>query len=375
MAFEKIGIDLIGFPRGKLGIGEQLRSLLRLAIKAGYKINVIDCYHESDEIENDHSEFDEFISNEFKYPLRIYSLTQNHLAALIYRYGTQYFNNAMNIFHLAWEFESRPTQLDFVLKFSEQIWGISDFTSKSFVNDFGITVKTMHNSVEIPKFEKKSRKYFGIPEDKFLFCFSFDFNSWLTRKNPTAVIEAFKKAFPFNSNVGLVIKVSNVNEQSSLWSKIFESINDCNSIYIINEVLERDVLFSLFDNCDSYVSLHRSEGFGLGIAENMLLGKPVICTSYSGNIDFCNQKNSYLVDYELVKVVEGEYPFSDGCNWAEPSVDSASKLMKEVYENKEMANLKMLQAKQDIERDFSIESLAKTFEKHIECFIESRNSV
>ena len=369
---QNIGIDFIGFPKGKLGVGDQLRSLMRLALHNGYKINAIDCFHPSDRLVNDHQEFSEFVTNEFKYHLRIYSLTQNHIAALIYRYGTKFFDNNMNIFHLAWEFEQRPTKLEAALHFGDEIWGISSFTAKAFVNNLNIPVFTMPNSVDMPQINKKPRSYFGLPEDKFLFCFSFDTNSWLTRKNPFACIQAFKEAFPQASLVGLVIKISNSNPESPLWVKLLEMVKNVEGIYIINEVLEKSVLYSLFDCCDAYISLHRSEGFGLGMAENMLLGKPVICTGFSGNMDFCTADNSYLVDYKITDVKQGEYVFAEGFKWADPSVESAALLMKDVFENHKRAKQKGDLAKMYLTQHFSTEALAKQFDTLVQNFITKR---
>lgn len=367
-----IGIDFVGFPKGKLGIGDQLRSLMRLALHNGYKINAIDCFHSSDRVVNDHQEFSEFVTSEFKYPLRIYSLTQNHIAALIYRFGTQFFDNGMNIFHLAWEFEQRPMQLDHALRFADEIWTISNFTANAFGNNYGIPVFTMHNSVDIQEFNKKPRREFGLPEDRFLFCFSFDMNSWLTRKNPFACIQAFEKAFSGNPLAGLVIKISNVNPESPLWAKLLEMVKHVEGIYIINAVLERPVLCALYDCCDAYISLHRSEGFGIGIAENMQLGKPVICTGFSGNMDFCTANNAYLVDYEVVDVRKGEYSFAEGFKWAEPSIESAALLMKDVFENRPRAKLKAAVAKANIRQNFSTEALAKQFDGLVQCFLSKR---
>jgi hypothetical protein len=81
------------------------------------------------------------------------------------------------------------------------------------------------------------------------------------------------------------------------------------------------------------VSLHRSEGFGLTMAEAMYLGKPVIATAYSGNLDFMTDENSYLVDYELVPIGADAAPYPPGGEWAEPDVEHAARLMRRVFED------------------------------------------
>lgn len=366
---EKPGIDIIGFPKGQLGIGEQTRSLARVAMAAGYKINLIDLYHPTDRIKNDDMEFQSLIGDTFKFPIRIYSITQNLAAALIYRNGINFYDSTHNIFHFAWEFSQRPTELDSILRFADEIWGISTFTSSSFQNPFGIPVKTMPNSILPLSFVRRTRDYFGLPSDKFLFSCAFDFNSYLTRKNPMAVLEAFLKAFGDDPKVGLVIKTSYSEKGNPHWASMMQQIQAHKNIHIIDTVLSKEDIYALYDSCNAYISLHRSEGFGLGIAENMLLEKPVICTGYSGNMDFCSPETSFIVDFSLVKVPDGDYPFSKDCLWAEPAIDSAVKQMRYVIENQNESALLAKKGKKVIVDHFSPTALSHKFNALMESFV------
>jgi glycosyltransferase involved in cell wall biosynthesis len=92
-------------------------------------------------------------------------------------------------------------------------------------------------------------------------------------------------------------------------------------------------MYDLIKVCDCYISLHRAEGFGLGMAEAMYLGKPVIATAYSGNLDFMNEENSCLVDYELIEVKDGEYPYASGQVWADPNIRTARSFMRRIFED------------------------------------------
>lgn len=370
-----LGIDIIGFPRGKLGIGDQVRSLVKMSIINGYEVNLIDCIHPTDNIINDHMEYNHLISNTFKYPIRIYSLTQNHIAALIYRFGVNFFDCKNNIFQLAWEFDERPTQLDTALKFADEIWGISSFTSKAFENNYGIPVETMHNAVELPALYDCTRDNFNLPVDLYLFCFSFDFNSWTTRKNPGAVIEAFKLSGLNKKGAGLVIKVSNVNTFSEEWINFLHDIKYIDNIYVINKTMDKPDVISLFRCCDCYVSLHRSEGFGMGMAENMLLGKPVICTGFSGNMDFCNDDNAYIVDYSIVVSSESDYTFSEGFKWADPDIKSSASKMINVFDNQSKAKEKGQKAMNYINKKFTPAALAPHFDDLIQNFLERKKLI
>jgi hypothetical protein len=96
-------------------------------------------------------------------------------------------------------------------------------------------------------------------------------------------------------------------------------------------------LGALMAAADCYVSLHRSEGFGLTMAESMILGKPVIATGYSGNLDFMTEQNSFLVPYSWASVPKGAEPYPEGARWADPDLDAAASLMRNVFESPDLA--------------------------------------
>jgi glycosyltransferase involved in cell wall biosynthesis len=185
------------------------------------------------------------------------------------------------------------------------------------------------------KSQRQARAHFGLPEQAKLFCFSFDLNSYIERKNPQACVEAFLLAFTqdeySDAAVGLVIKVHSPTQPNEAWDNLKAlAAQDCR-IHIIEQTLDRSELLALYQTCDCYVSLHRAEGFGRGLAEALQLGLRVICTGYSGNLDFCHAPQAELVDYRLVKVGHTQYPHAKGQYWAEPSVAHAAQLMQKVF--------------------------------------------
>jgi glycosyltransferase involved in cell wall biosynthesis len=184
-------------------------------------------------------------------------------------------------------------------------------------------------SVVLPAIPNLGRGHFRIPADKYLFFFAFDFYSYIDRKNPFAVVAAFKMAFPQgNERAGLIIKAMNGKESSENWKRLVNDIGGDKRIILINETMDKTKLLGLVSECDCYVSLHRSEGLGLGPMEAMLMGKPVIVTNYSGNTDYAKPDNSCLVDYSLVPVKEGQYVFHENQVWADPDVSHAAWHMK-----------------------------------------------
>jgi glycosyltransferase involved in cell wall biosynthesis len=236
----------------------------------------------------------------------------------------------------------------------DEIWAPSRFIQLAFQEKTKKPVLHMPLCVSLPPFERRSKGFFGLPDNHYLFLFAFDFSSYVDRKNPMGAIRAFHVAFPNRAeSVGLVIKVMNVDKRSEKWKQIIKLVNRDPRIFILDVQMSRADVLALFDACDAFISLHRSEGFGRGPAEAMLMGKPVIATNYSGNTDFMNEGNSYPVRYDLVPVGEGEYPFAHGQVWAEPDISDAAVNMRAIADDPDAAARKGFVARQFIQDNFS----------------------
>jgi glycosyltransferase involved in cell wall biosynthesis len=173
-----------------------------------------------------------------------------------------------------------------------------------------------------------SRKSLGLPDKPFLFLFVFDFNSYLARKNPQAVIAAFQQAFPQgDASVGLVLKTMNSRPNEEAWDDFARQCAADPRIVLLNHTLDRALVLGLVNACDAYVSLHRAEGFGRTLAEAMLLGKPVVGTDFSGSTDFLTTMTGYPVKWRKKMLKTGDYPFietGEGAYWADPDIDHAA---------------------------------------------------
>ena len=157
------------------------------------------------------------------------------------------------------------------------------------------------------------RSEFGLADDAYTFLFTFNFNSYVARKNPLGTIAAFRAAFPdMTQPVALVLKPTNADKTGERMREVQAAIGGDPRIQVIDRAMSRDEIFGLESVIDSYVSLHRSEGFGLGLAESMFLGKPVIGTAYSGNLEFMDETNSLLVDYRLIARRRPRVPIPGG---------------------------------------------------------------
>jgi glycosyltransferase involved in cell wall biosynthesis len=178
----------------------------------------------------------------------------------------------------------------------------------------------------------------------------FDMHSYVERKNPHAVIEAYRRAFePRARQTQLVIKASHLEAYPDAAARLSADLESVGGILISNS-MNRSELSMLFAACDGYLSLHRCEGFGLTIAEAMVLGKPVVATGYSGNMDFMNASNSYPVRYRLTELDRDHGPYRRGTHWADPDLDHAAELMRQVFEQRGDARQKGITAAADIAR-------------------------
>jgi glycosyltransferase involved in cell wall biosynthesis len=189
-----------------------------------------------------------------------------------------------------------------------------------------------------------TRKDLGLPEDSCIFVFHFDAHSTFARKNPWAIIRAFGRAFDASERSGpvrLVLKTINLSRcPPAAGERLTQEMRAVNGI-LLDLDLSREEMASLIARSDVYVSLHCSEGFGLGIAEAMLAGRPAIATAYSGNLDFMTHQNSCLVGYRLIPVTTSEIHFNPGMEivyepeqlWAQADIGQAARWMRMLYEN------------------------------------------
>jgi len=235
-----------------------------------------------------------------------------------------------------WEFDSIPDSwLDAAAKVDE-VWTATEFVAKGLRDRLSIPVRTIFPGVALGAYQERERKYFGLKDGSFTFLFTFHMMSVMERKNPLGLINAFKAAFSPQDDVTLVLKTS-FGDRHPAQLKELRAAAEGHSIVVIDQVYSPDEVLSLMDACDAYVSLHRSEGLGLTMAEAMLMGKPVIATNYSGNVDFMSEEDSLLVPYKLVKLGRPIPPYDEKLEWAEPSTEHAAQLMRRLYEDRAWA--------------------------------------
>jgi glycosyltransferase involved in cell wall biosynthesis len=264
-----------------------------------------------------------------------------------------------------WELENVPDEWVKAAELVNEIWSPTQFVADAMRRRMPKPVLHMLPGVEVGPIEDIDRASLNVPENDYVFLFMFDLHSQIHRKNPVAVFRAFREAFRADDAATLIIKTSGGDTQPADLALLRETIHGPNVI-LVDEMMTRPRAYGLIAMSDCFVSLHRAEGFGLGIAEAMLLAKPVIATGYSGNLDFMDRTNSLLVDYERVEIKEDRPIYPRGEFWAEPSVEQAAAYMREVYERPADARARAERALPGVERLLSLEAAGRRMRTRLE---------
>ena len=270
-----------------------------------------------------------------------------------------------------WELSDTSTIHDCGLSAMNEIWVASEYLRDIYRKRVSVPIYVMGQAIETKVAEHNlTRTTFNLPEDAYMFLFSFDAGSVVERKNPLAAVQAFRKAFPAHTeNTILVLKTRNLDaiptdRDRDHWQRAVEIAATDRRIHIIDRTMSSAELTGLLSVCDSYISLHRSEGFGYGPAEAMGMGKPVITTAYSGVTDFCTSKTALLVDYKLERVPRGAYPYMDESReyyWAAPDIDHAAHQMRRLYENPRSGDQTGQCGREFIGERYSLEALQRRY--------------
>jgi glycosyltransferase involved in cell wall biosynthesis len=261
-----------------------------------------------------------------------------------------------NIGFWAWELEEFPNRWLPAFRFFHEIWTPSAFCQAAIGRKSLIPVIRMPHAIQLERCHPTDRSSFGIPSDSIVFIAIFDLLSIFERKNPLGVIAAFRQAFAGSSKCHLLLKINHAEQRPAEMARIREAASGL-PVTFVDRTIDRSHVLGLIQMSDCLVSLHRSEGFGLTIAEAMYLSKPVIVTAYSGNVDFTNTDNSFLVDYDLVRVPKGCDPYDEGALWAEPRLDVAARQMRLVATDPSVRNLRARTGRDYIRAQFSPEAV------------------
>lgn len=360
------GINLIGYSRAEMGIGESCRIAAKNLEAGQISFDVLNFKGMNSARMSDltwaHKEVEKPRHN-----VNLFHLNAEQMVEVYAGFGGSLFEGRYSIGYWHWELPDFPDEWIESFRMVNEVWVPSTFVADAVAMKSPVPVVKIPHSVEVVITEYKDRSYFSLPDNTFLFCFMYDMKSHQERKNPQASIRAFTMSFqPEDMSVGLVIKVNGAQKDAVELEEIYKLIGAHRNIYLIVETLSRNDVNCLVSLIDCFVSLHRSEGFGLGLAEAMYLGKPTIGTNWSSNIDFMNHHNSCLVDYKLQQLEQNYGPYKAYQYWAEASVEHASYYMKKLVEDKEYYNRIASAGQKFIQTHYSPKAIGKLIQKRLD---------
>lgn len=347
------GVNILGYIHGQFGLAEAARSYARALIENGVPVALRDIDLDLPHGWDDHA-LDAYIDNDVPHPVSIIFVNPDYLAPALRQIGAAKLQGRHLIACWFWELETIPDSWLPALALVDEILVATTFVEQAVRRVTDKPVLRVPMPLGTIEDSGLQRADFGLAQGTFVFLVTFDFSSRMERKNPEAAIRAFRAAFPpQRRDVQLLVKSSNGYRFPHWIKRILDLAMGDDRIVIRDDVIEREHLNALQRCCDAYVSLHRAEGFGMGLAECMAIGKPVISTAWSGNMEFMDAQSAALVDYTLVPLADGEYPGGEGQRWADADVDQAAAWMRRLVDEPGLAAELGLRGKEKIEATLS----------------------
>lgn len=373
----RLGINIVGWITAELGVGESARCMIRAADAASIPSALVPLKLNCKNRLGDNT-FTARLQDSNPYDVNIVHIDPPAARDIDHHHGRGFRAGKYNIAYFAWELPEFPDNWVPSFDYFDEVWCPSDFSAAAIAMKSPIPVLTMPHAISLgstgvpPANMPELRARFGLPRDAFLFLTLFDLNSYSARKNPRAAIEAFRQAAlpPATSTqpggAALVIKVQNVAGNEADFAALQASVRDLTATALLTETLSRADITALETACDCFVSLHRSEGFGLAVAESMLLGKPVISTDWSATAEFVTAENGCPVRAHLVTLEQNHGPYAKGSTWAEPDPAHAAEYMRALFADRALAAKLGAAARATISTRFSPATIGARYRKRLE---------
>lgn len=329
----RLGLNIVGFLTAELGVGESARCMVRAADAVGIPTALVPLKLNCKNRLADRT-FADRLQEANPHDVNVIHVDPPASRDIDHHHGPDFRRGRYNVAYFAWELPEFPDTWVPSFDYYDEIWCPSDFTAAAIAMKSPLPVLTMPHAIELtpptaPTAELRAR--FGLPRDAFLFLTLFDLNSYAARKNPRAAVEAFRRSGLAGPAAVLVIKVQNVAGNEADFTALQASVRDLAGTVLLTETFSRADITALQAACDCFVSLHRSEGFGLAVAECMLLGKPVISTDWSATAEFVTPETGCPVRAPLVTLEQSHGPYAKGATWADPEPAHAAEHMRRLF--------------------------------------------
>ncbi|SEM26970.1 MULTISPECIES: glycosyltransferase family 4 protein [unclassified Butyrivibrio] len=351
------GINLIGYARGDFGLGESCRLVAEAIKTSGIPFSIKNLFQNKNASETNMS-YAQYESEDLKYNVNLIHVNPNEIVNFSLHSKRSDFDNRYQIAFWLWELPEFPQEWVYQIDMFDEIWTPSEFVSDAVRRVTSKPVHTVPYAMREPAtLDKCDRDYFGIPADKFLYLMSYDGLSNSDRKNPDASIAAYKAAFPTElPDVGLIIKATHAGEAEM--EHLRELMAGYENVYILTDSFSKEEFNSLIKCADAHISLHRSEGFGLVMAEAMFLGTPTVATNWSANAEFMSEDACCMVPVKIIEIEKETPPYHKGNHWADPDVHAASEFIRRLHDDKDFYNHKKTAAMKHIRERMSPERAA-----------------
>ncbi len=364
----KLGINIAGFLTADLGVGESARCMVRAADAAALPCALVTLKLHCKNRLGDQT-YASRLQEDNPHPVNVIHIDPPAARDIDHHHGEGFRAGKYNIGYFAWELPEFPDAWVPSLDYFDEIWCPSDFTRESIEMKSPVPVLKMPHAISFPRPVESIgalRARFGLPHDKFLFLSLIDLNSYAARKNPRAAFGAFRESGLASSGAALIVKVQNALGNPIDFNWLQNAVREIPGTRLITETLPRAEIYALEAACDCFVSLHRSEGFGLAVAECMYLGKPVISTNWSATAEFVDDTTGCPIDYNLVSLDQHHGPYVKGSIWAEPNIVQAGAAMKKLCNDRGLAASLGAAARARMETKYSPAVIGARYRRRLE---------
>lgn len=362
------GVNVVGYLRSELGVGEIARQLIGALDAAAVPTAAVSLTAPHSRQGHPYASAAD-ASNPFG--VNLVCVNADVLRDVAAGLGPQFFADRHTVGVWWWETSHFPAAYHPSFDLVDEIWVGSRFIADSLRQVSPVPVVHMPMPVVFPQAPPFAPGERGWP-DAFTFLFSWDYQSVFERKNPLAVVQAYVAAFAPHDGAALVLKSINHADDPENHQRLLDAVAGRPDITVIDEYLDPADKDRLMRSCDCYVSLHRSEGLGLTIAEALFHGRPVIATGYSGNVDLMDAENSHPVSYRMTAIGDRAAPYPPDGLWAEPDVAEASRLMRRVFVRPDASAPLAAKAALDMRARFSAEAVGSAMQQRLAAIAAAR---